>query len=426
MDKRMQTRTEKENAEIFRELLSSNILPLLHSTTLTGPFSNQRRSTQLVSFSKKHLLKVYLSEESKLYFSLQRATPYSQQEKDFVEKVILKFREYGILSHTFYHLIGRASVELVIAEFISPQYGEIIYKVIQLYNQWSTHTYEGSRISHTIGIYLDKQAENNNNIVKFRDYDFLKTLGARPSTILAIDCQGDILGIEAIALPEADLKRIEGVFAPICVAGPALWSEAPDRAVVHLTAQGELLLFRGGMAMFAKRRSQWRSFPHSLIMDEIDQDNNIAQTEKNIRRSVYLTAIDVAFEHHGACIGILDPNPKKCKEGLGRIRSEYLFDSKKTNATTLLLATLVKGRKFFEIPRQIRAELCSIDGAVLLGPEGDVLTVGAILKTKGNASHGGGRTAATNAMAQSGMGIKISNDGYIEIHTGKKAPVGFL
>lgn len=422
----MINRTEQETAEAFYDLLSSHILPLLHSTSLAGPFSNQRRSSQLVSFSNKNRLKVYLSEESKLYFSLQSATPYSQQEKDFVERVLFKFREYGVLSQVFFHLLGRASVELAIAEFISPQYGNIIYKIIQIYNQWSTQTYEGSRISHSIGIHFDKQAGNNNNIVNFGNSDFLKTLGARPSTILTVDCQGDILGLEIIDSPKGGLKKIEDMFAPICVSGPALWSEAPNRAVVHLTGQGELLLFRGGMVLFAKRRAHWRSFPHSLIMEEINQDHNIDETERNIRRAVYLTAIDVAFEHKGGCLGILEPHAKKIKEGLGRIRPEYLFDSRKANPTTRLLGLMINERKFFEIPRHIRAELCSIDGAVILSPEGQVLTVGAILKTKGNAAQGGGRTAATIAMAKSGMGIKISNDGYIEIHSGKKAPVGFL
>ena len=84
------------------------------------------------------------------------------------------------------------------------------------------------------------------------------------------------------------------------------------------------------------------------------------------------------------------------------------------------------GRKFYEIPRRIRAELCAIDGAVLLDSEGEVLTVGAILKTKGNASNGGGRTAAAQTLAKSGTGIKISHDGYIEIYKGAKPSLAFL
>ena len=84
------------------------------------------------------------------------------------------------------------------------------------------------------------------------------------------------------------------------------------------------------------------------------------------------------------------------------------------------------GKKFYEIPRRIRVELCAIDGAVLLDSEGEVLTVGAILKTKGNAANGGGRTAAAQALAKSGTGIKISHDGYIEIYKGSKPSLAFL
>ncbi|MBQ4132756.1 MAG: hypothetical protein IJD04_03350 [Desulfovibrionaceae bacterium] len=424
-DSMQEAALEKKTAEKFRSLLASHILPLLHGSTLSGPYSSKRRVSHMVSSSGKARLKVYLSEESRIYFALQSHTPYSAQEKEFIEKIILKFREMRVLENKFYHLVGRASVELAIAEFINPEYAETIYKVIQIYNQWSTQTYEGERISHSIAIDFKRKGEQKSRLMDFINADFVKILGSRPQTVLTIDNEGYILDLESVAPPEEGEDEMESLLAPLCVAGPALWSNQPDRALVHLTSKGEILLFKGGKAMFAKRRAQWRSFPHSMLTGELANDN-LDPMQALINRSIYLTAIDVAFEHKGACIGVLDEKPTKYKEGLGRIRSEYLFQAKKANPVARLLATLVGGRKFYELPRQIRQELCAIDGAVILNHQGEILTAGAILKTRGNAGRGGGRTAAATALGETGSGIKISNDGYIEIYSGNKPPMVFL
>ncbi len=424
-DAKQEVGLEKQLAERFRNLLSSHILPLLHGSSLSGPYSGKRRVSHMVSSAGKNRLKIYLSEESRLYFALQSHTPYSSQEKDFIEKIILKFRELRVLESKFYYMVGRACVELAISEFINFEHAETIYRVIQIYNQWSTQTYEGERISHSVGIDFNRKGEQKSNLVDFINSDFVKILGARPQTVLTVDSHGYILNLETVSLPEGGEDKFERLLAPLCVTGPALWSSEPGRALVHLTAKGEILLFKDGMAMFAKRRAQWRSFPHGLIINEYNHEN-VDQIESNISRAIYLTAIDVAFEHKGACIGVLAENPNKYKEGLGRIRSEYLFQAKKASPATRLISTLVAGKKFYELPRQIRLELCSIDGAVILNHAGEILTVGAILKTKGNAGRGGGRTAAATALAKTGTGMKISNDGYIEIYSGNKPPMGFL
>ena len=331
-----------------------------------------------------------------------------------------------MLEYRFFHLVGRACVELAIAEFINLEHAQTIYNIIQIYNQWSTQTYEGARISHSVGVDFTRTSEQKSNIIDLINSDFIRILGSSAHTILTVDGNGYILDLETIRLPENGGEKIDSLRAPLCVAGEAIWSAQAERAVVHLTAKGEILLFKDGMALFAKRRAKWRSFPHGLIMNEQHNSENIPPLQIMIQRAIYLTAIDVAFELEGACIGVLDEKPGKRKEGLGRIRSEYLFTAKKASLATRLLSSFVGGKKFYELPRPIRLELCAIDGAVILDHEGAILTVGAILKTKGNTGAGGGRAAAATALGKTGTGIKISNDGYIEIYSGNKPPMIFL
>ena len=77
-----------------------------------------------------------------------------------------------------------------------------------------------------------------------------------------------------------------------------------------------------------------------------------------------------------------------------------------------LLRSALPSLNFAQIPRKLRAELLSIDGATLIFDDGSIFAVGAILKIPGGSSSGG-RKAAAMTLAEHGIGIKVSNDGHI-------------
>ena len=82
------------------------------------------------------------------------------------------------------------------------------------------------------------------------------------------------------------------------------------------------------------------------------------------------------------------------------------------SSKTALLRSALPSLNFAQIPRKLRAELLSIDGATLIFDDGSVFAVGAILKIPGGSSSGG-RKAAAMTLAEHGIGIKVSNDGHI-------------
>lgn len=72
-------------------------------------------------------------------------------------------------------------------------------------------------------------------------------------------------------------------------------------------------------------------------------------------------------------------------------------------------------RSFYSIEKPLRKEILSLDGAVVVSLDGSFYCIGSIVALSGGSS-GGGRTAAAKRLAQIGVGIKISEDGYIEAY----------
>ena len=102
--------------------------------------------------------------------------------------------------------------------------------------------------------------------------------------MLTVDAKGFILGLETVVLPRGDIETVNETFAPICMIGQALWGDTPEKAIVHLTANGEILLFKDSIVVFAKRRAHWCSFPHSLLMNEVIM-NNLSPTERKEKKA---------------------------------------------------------------------------------------------------------------------------------------------
>jgi DNA integrity scanning protein DisA with diadenylate cyclase activity len=131
-----------------------------------------------------------------------------------------------------------------------------------------------------------------------------------------------------------------------------------------------------------------------------------------LARAVYATCLDVSFGRTGGCIAVVDSDRK------ARVR-RYVSNEDILASATADKAKLIRhlvGRPFTQIPRSIREELAALDGAIVLGNEGEVLSAGAIVSVPGG-SDGGGRKAAAKALSRLGLAIKISADGGITAYT---------
>ena len=89
----------------------------------------------------------------------------------------------------------------------------------------------------------------------------------------------------------------------------------------------------------------------------------------------------------------------------------FLMESKCIKSSTI--RQLIKDRKFQELDRKFRQDLIAMDGATVIGYDGTIIAVGAIIKIEAGSS-GGGRLAAARTLSNYGVSIKISNDGSMQ------------
>jgi hypothetical protein len=88
------------------------------------------------------------------------------------------------------------------------------------------------------------------------------------------------------------------------------------------------------------------------------------------------------------------------------------FHAKPTSPKMRILRKITRGQLFRSLDRRTRQELVAIDGATIIGHDGRILAIGAILNVP-SGSAGGGRLAAAKALSKYGLGLKVSQDGGI-------------
>lgn len=329
-----------------------------------------------------------------------------------------KLHEYEVFDSDYSEEISDGIVEEAISRFVSLSSAFIIRYIIRPYSAWSSQTYEGNRISHSIGILgpsKSKKDRTESNIFAFNQEDFLKIIGSSHDSILAVDRNGNILAVENLNMQNDD-DVARQMQAPISMAHLARWTHG-GKIALTVTRSGEILLFKDRTLCFAKRRGSWRYFPHDLITKKMFRSGEHDETSMKLRKAMYLTALDTAFNRSGACLGLIkntvDMSALKC------LPQSCLLEARRSKCS-LFLASIISGKKFYNLSRTIRAELCALDGATILASDGTIIAAGAILKTGGNSEGGGGRSAAAKALSKYGLGIKVSNDGYITIKVNRK------
>lgn len=400
--------------ESFRTVIERYVKPLLYGAELQGPVETTREMPDVVAFDTIHKLAVAVPGSKAMRCLLTRFVPFSEEEKALALHIVTAIHEQSVHTSGACHLLACNAVEQALAAHICPEHTDTVYSVLQIYNQWAAETHEGRRISHTIGICPGRQSKGGSRITALKDASFIKTLAADDNCMLTVGGDGGLLAVENIPSKANALRNNHTILAPAHMTGIAQWAGSGGKVAIRLTSAGEILLFKNKTLVFAKRRSLWRYLPHKRLLGELLRDKGNKEVEE-VRTATYLTMLDLAFSRSGGCLGVL---AKRCSpRALADLVSPgMLFASETASPNAKVLKKLINGRKFYELPRMLRKQLCAIDGAVLLDANGVVLTAGAIVKTGGNPDGGGGRSAAARALSRNGVGFKVSHDGFVEIY----------
>lgn len=398
--------SEQMDEALLREISEKYLLPFFSGATI-GPAAQSSASDKLVAFVNPQVIgyKVHRADPYRLQF--RRDQPFAQSRDPAREtRVIEAFVE--ILGGMSQELRGELKDDLlstfqrrVVAHALAER-GDAknLLAVIDQMALWGTRLYEGAPIASGIGIDPEKPGSPEVSLAAVTSNDFGAVLSNGFDTLLVFD---------------GDLRFSRHEVLEPCVSGNgncpwrhsaiAEWTSVGDgRVAVVLNRLGEILTFRDGQLLFARRGGVWHFLTHGPIIRQMVVPKNEA-----IRHAIYETALDASFARTGACLGVVGAGTgRSWEESVSEQDRLTLGQSDKART----MSKIIRGRKFHNLERTLRQELVAIDGATIINHEGEVLAVGAILKIDGG-STGGGRTAAAKAVARLGLGIKISQDGGI-------------
>ena len=403
----------------FREVLRELLFPLFPGTDFNGDVNThlplKNRKNLVTQNGQPTNLRVMPHEDSAVCLSIHRPQPFSPEEKEIIHSFLKRMeRCYRDWDKPYREDTAASVMSEVVAHNVSADaaIAATVERVASTLLSWAEQTYEGRRISFTVGTENSAGADG----ATFQDLakeDFVKVLGNAPDTMLVFGNGGCFVRHEALSEP----NDVAAMMCPYRFQRVAAWSKCDTaaRVAVLLNRNGELLVFRDGQLLFARRRGDWRYFAHEATISQFTNNALAKKSDADFRRALYCTAIDAAFTRTGACIGVftanevetavndlIDPNDRL---------SVTATDLQKRKAT---ITRIIGKRKFQDLDRRLRSELAAMDGALVLDHKGNFLAAGAILKISGG-SASGGREQASKELAKHGLGLKVSSDGYIRV-----------
>ncbi len=392
----------------FIVFLKRYILPMFPGAYLAKTVFSLPRQEVATLDEKHHTILVKPNKAYRMRLEITRPHIFTHEDKEIVKRIIQEaYRAENTVALEYQSFLRAAALEIALCKYLSPQHYATIAQVLNGLNAWSIRTYEGRSATFGIKIDLskDKNSADNEALADIMAEDYFATLSDGRNTLLEINAGGQIMGHHSIHGKSSS----QNILSPLQFANMA--EEAgPQQAVIVLNRHGEILIFINQELKFAKRRGIWLHFNHAPIIRLISGGSR--HIGEMLRKAVYETLLDVAFAKTGGTICICS------KTGLQHLLSdqgisiEDIFGHEDQSAKSRFLQQLIHNRKFQELPRSLRQELMSIDGATLVDNHGTFLCVGAIVKVR-SGSPAGGRQACTLALAKYGPAFKVSSDGMI-------------
>lgn len=239
------------------EVLDSYIRPLLKAAVLSGPYEGDMRQREVVSFDTAHQIRIYPPYESHLYFTLKRGGPFSFEEKELVARVVNRLHEYlDLVGESQTLLMAPDIIEDIVAATVSIKCHALIAYILKVYGKWNKKTPYPEWLGHCMGVYLNRP-HNKECIFEKVDpvkLNMVKKLRLGPRDLVALDCNGNLLGLETMRQPKIDPQ-------PNALAD---WTGPRQRVGIRLMPDGDIHIFRHRHLLFMKRAGCWHCLPQLL------------------------------------------------------------------------------------------------------------------------------------------------------------------
>jgi hypothetical protein len=396
----------------YYEILRTNLAPMFAGADLeTSPLPCDPASPRVTEEGPGVAL-IRPDDEWPACFRLRRNTPFEDVDIEIINQFVraLGQKLVAVGEPFFGYLVDKCPQDVVAwsAQHRSMD-DALLPGIIALMQKWAAQTYEGARISVSIGIDPSPVASriSRTHLSELVQHDYAKVLSNGMDTLLVLSPSGHVVEHLSLSQRIGGRIRIVDSYSPNRYRPLADWA-TKSRVALILNRHGEILLFKKQRLQFAFRRGKWSHFPHDAVIDRMDG----SKKQKTLMRAVYESCLDISFARTGGCIAVA--NGTRATNVSDYVSRDDLLSQRRTEKT-LLLGHLL-GQSFQNIPRPIREEIGALDGAVVLDNMGTIIAAGAIV-TVASGSDGGGRRAAAKALSRLGLAVKISADGAITAFT---------
>ena len=403
-----------------------------------------------VAFGEKNCVLIKPNKSAEYRLVLNRSQRFKSFEINLLKSVISELalvNDLSIHDENYTSLLQAHAIEMAICSALADDH-ELFSTLLGLVGEidkWASRTYEGKRVA--LGIIINQTAENASaNKINYSDIigqDFFALLSDGKNSYVEFDKFGNLMGYVQLA----KIKMAQTI-SPVDYELIARYCNE-KRIGLILTSSGDLLVFKNRQLLFAKRRGSWNVYSHEEVI-QLLAGRKENYSLKEIRKSIYYTALDSSFVYNGGCLIYLEKGQaenalahinehdilsekyyemKKAQEieNAGKLYNlqtlstvealysqpyeQFLIDQKCYKA--MALRKIIADKPFQELNRRLRQEIVGMDGATIVDFDGTIIATGAILKIEAG-SEGGGRLAAAMTLAKYGIAIKISQDGTLQ------------
>ena len=348
---------------------------------------------------------------------------------------IRKQRNYGTKScrhETYKYKTLQLAFEIGMCAWLTSTYEDatMLHSVVSKMQDWASRTYEGKNVPFGLVMDFDKTSdEDSASYLQFLDNDSSAVFSDGIFSGILLDKAGKLVSFLTRNTPAEDSTY--DLFVPYQFADIAKHCNHRAVGIIVLT-NGEILLIKNRAVCFVKRGSKWICFDWERVCNSLYPYFALRPANRDTIiqdiKEIYCTLLDVSFSHTGGCLAIVIPSINdddiskiikdrfdltlagETPEGMGAESKEKI---------AILKHLLTDGhngvRPFFKIEKPLRKEILSLDGATVVSLDGSFYCAGSIVTITQTGS-GGGRSAAAKRLSQLGVGIKISEDGYIEAY----------
>ena len=289
----------------FLSFVSDNILSMFTGSEIIGEEESSPRDACVAQGTGGSLL-VKFKRSDNYRLVIKRVQPFKTFEISLVKSII---EEVGTIynnkvSDDFIKGLEGLIIEKAICQALTKSASNTLSSLITSINNWGLRTYEGKKIS--FGFILTnklsgKQTNPNLHISKMLKRDFCALLSDGENTCMEISRDGFLTGY--MALPRNENQGLLAPYNHLRLASLCSGSKIG----VSLIEGGDILIFKDKNLLFAKRNGKWVSFSHEEIIGKLsDRSDEVEE----VRRAIYLSALDLSFSKDGGCIVHVNNNDK--------------------------------------------------------------------------------------------------------------------